>query len=298
MKHKEEITFQTLAESDEVQIGYSDRDIVIIDSIQMFTEISDAHVAMNAVIICLSGKVQGNLNGHIIELHKNQIAIIPQNMTITNVMISPDFDCKGLFLTTSILQSFLRDQMSVWNAVMYIHRLNVITLEDDGIQFYNYFYNMIIMAINKFQNNPFQSEVVHALLRAAILAFCGNIKRNLPTTSLSPDTKTANIHFQRFLELLNGKGVKYRTVEAYANELCVSPKYISSICKKCSGKTANEWIRERILEEIRYYLQQTDLSNKEICDQIDFPNTSFFGKYVKEHFGMTPGEFRKSNCCK
>ena len=184
-------------------------------------------------------------------------------MTITNVMISPDFDCKGLFLTTSILQSFLRDQMSVWNAVMYIHRLNVITLEDDGIQFYNYFYNMITMAINKFQNNPFQSEVVHALLRAAILAFCGNIKRNLPTTSLSPDTKTANIHFQRFLELLNGKGVKYRTVEAYANELCVSPKYISSICKKCSGKTANEWIRERILEEIRYYLQQTDLSNKE-----------------------------------
>ena len=209
-----------------------------------------------------------------------------------------DFDCKGLFLTTSILQSFLRDQMSVWNAVMYIHRLNVITLEDDGIQFYNYFYNMTTMAINKFQNNPFQSEVVHALLRAAILAFCGNIKRNLPTTSLSPDTKTANIHFQRFLELLNGKGVKYRTVEAYANELCVSPKYISSICKKCSGKTANEWIRERILEEIRYYLQQTDLSNKEICDQIDFPNTSFFGKYVKEHFGMTPGEFRKSNCCK
>ena len=298
MNHQEEITFQTLAESDEVQIGYSDNDIVIIDSIQMFEKISEAHVAMNAVIICLKGKVQGKLNGHTIELHKNQIAIIPQNVTITDFMISPDFESKGLFLTTNILQSFLRDQMSVWNAVMYIHRLNVITLEDDGMKFYNYFYHMITMAIRKFHNNPFQSEVVHALLRAAILAFCGSIKRNLPTTSLSADAKTANLHFQRFLELLNNKGVKYRTVEAYANELCITPKYFSSVCKKCSGKTGNEWIRERILEEIRYYLLQTDLSNKEICDQIDFPNASFFGKYVKEHFGMTPGEFRKTNSCK
>lgn len=298
MTHKEEITFKTLAESEDVQIGYSDNDIVIIDSIQMFTQICEAHVAMNAVIICLNGKVQGKLNGHTIELHKNQIAIIPQNMTITDVMISPDFDCKGLFLTTGILQSFLRDQMSVWNAVMYIHRLNVITLEDDGIQFYNYFYHMITMAINKFHNNPFQSEVLHALLRAAILAFCGSIKRNLPNISHSAEEKMANIHFQRFLELLNKKEIKYRTVEAYANELCISPKYFSSVCKKCSGKTANEWIRERMLDEIRYYLQQTDLTNKEICDQINFTNTSFFGKYVKEHFGMTPGEFRRNNSCK
>lgn len=294
MKRQEEITLQTLAKSDEVQIGYSDKDIVIINSIQMITEISEAHVAMNAMIICLNGKVQAKLNGLDIELHKNQIAIIPPNVTITEVMISPDFESKGLFLTTRILQSFLRDQMSVWNAVIYIHRLNVITLEDDGIQFYNYFYHMLTLAITKGRSNPFHADVVHALLRATILAFCGSIKRNLPTTTLSAEAKTANMHFQRFLELLNNKGVKYRTVEAYANELCISPKYFSSICKKCSGKTANEWIRERILEEIRYYLQQTDLNNKEICDQIDFPNTSFFGKYVKEHFGMTPGEFRKT----
>lgn len=298
MKHQEEITFQTLAQSEDVQIGYSDNDIVIIESIQMFTEISEAHVAMNAVIICLNGRVQGKINGHTIELHKNQIAIIPQNVTITDVMISPDFESKGLFLTTRILQSLLRNQISVWNDVMYIHRLNVITLEDDGMQFYNHFYHMITMAIYQFHDNPFQSEVVHALLRAAFLAFSGNIKRNLPTKNLADEAKTANIHFQRFLELLNNKGVKYRTVEAYANELCITPKYFSSICKKCSGKTANEWIREHILEEIRYYLQQTDLTNKEICDQIDFPNTSFFGKYVKEHFGMTPREFRKTNSCK
>jgi AraC-like DNA-binding protein len=49
-----------------------------------------------------------------------------------------------------------------------------------------------------------------------------------------------------------------------------------------------------VLEDIRYYLRQTDLSIKQICDKLAFPNPSFFGKYVKDHFGMTPLEFRNN----
>ena len=79
---------------------------------------------------------------------------------------------------------------------------------------------------------------------------------------------------------------------AVACKLCISPKYLTAVCKKNSGKTANEWITEQVLEDIRYYLRQTDLSIKQICDRLGFPNPSFFGKYVKDHFGMTPMEFR------
>jgi AraC-like DNA-binding protein len=78
------------------------------------------------------------------------------------------------------------------------------------------------------------------------------------------------------------------------SQLCISPKYLTAVCKKNSGKTANEWITEQVLEDIRYYLKQTDLSIKQICDQLGFPNPSFFGKYVKDHFGMTPLKFRNA----
>ena len=57
MKQHEEVTFQTLVNNEDIQIGYSDNDIMVVDSIQQFTEISTAHVAMNAVIICTNGKV-------------------------------------------------------------------------------------------------------------------------------------------------------------------------------------------------------------------------------------------------
>ena len=104
--------------------------------------------------------------------------------------------------------------------------------------------------------------------------------------------KTADYHFKRFLDLLNASPYKRRSVASYANELYISPKHLTAIVKKSSGKTANQWIKERLLEEIRFYLKQTDLSIKQVSDKLDFPNPSFFGKYVKEHLGMTPGEFR------
>jgi len=119
---------------------------------------------------------------------------------------------------------------------------------------------------------------------------------NLAGSAILHDNEkmTSKVHFQHFLDLLHTNKVKRHTVETYASELCISPKYLTAVCKKISGKTASEWITEQVLEDIRYYLRQTDLSIKQICEKLAFPNTSFFGKYVKEHFGMTPLEFRNS----
>ena len=302
MKQHEEVTFQTLANNEDIQIGYSDNDIVVVDSIQQFTEINTAHVAMNAVVICTDGKVQAQMNGKQMELHKNQVAIVPQDVTVTDVMVSPNFNLKAMFLTNRILQSFLREKMSIWNDMMYIHRQHVVTMDEDEILSFTYFYDMLTLTITKGKDNPLHTDVIQSLLRSAILAFCGRMKLMLSSETSQADAAsshdnekmTSKVHFQHFLDLLHSNDVKRHTVEAYASELCISPKYLTAVCKKNSGKTANEWITEHVLEDIRYYLRQTDLSIKQICDKLAFPNPSFFGKYVKDHFGMTPLEFRNN----
>jgi len=302
MKQHEEVTFQTLANNEDIQIGYSDNDIMVVDSIQQFTEINTAHVAMNAVVICTDGKVQAQMNGMQMELHKNQVAIIPKNVTVTDVMVSPDFNLKAMFLTNRILQSFLREKMSIWNDMMYIHRQHIVTMDGDEILFYTHFYDMLTLAISKGKDNPLHTDVIQSLLRSAVLALCGAMKMKLSSEEhldddaalLGKEKQTSKVHFQHFLDLLHSNDVKRHTVEAYASELCISPKYLTAVCKKNSGKTANEWITEQVLEDIRYYLRQTDLSIKQICDKLAFPNPSFFGKYVKDHFGMTPLELRNS----
>lgn len=158
MKQHEEVTFQTLANNEDIQIGYSDNDIMVVDSIQQFTEISTAHVSMNAVIICTNGKVQAQMNGIQMELHKNQVVIVPQNVTVTDVMISPDFNLKAMFLTNRILQSFLREKMDIWNDMMYIHRQHIVTMDEDEILFYTHFYDMLTLAITKGDDFPLQNR--------------------------------------------------------------------------------------------------------------------------------------------
>ncbi len=310
MKRLDEITIQTLADNADLQIGYSDNDIIIVDSIQQLEEFKTAHITMNVIVICIKGKVQGKVNGRTIELQKNQVAIMPSNIMVTDVMISPDFNMKAMFLTNRILQSFLHDKMNVWNNMIYIHHLHIITMEDNDLLFYTHFYDMLCISVERGKGNPYQTEVIQSLLRSALLGLCGAMyianSKNKETSSMdivacNDDTKdpvraegASGRHFQQFLNLLHNNSIKHRTVEEYASELCISPKHLTAICKKHSGKTANQWIREQILEEIRYFLKQTDLSIKEICNRIGFPNTSFFGKYVKDHFGMTPMQFRNS----
>lgn len=293
---QENISLHTLTTNEAVHVGYSDNDIVIVDSIQQFTTVTDAHVQMSAIAICTSGRLQGQMNGHPLELRQNQVAVIPANVVVTDLMISPDFNIKAIFFTNHILQSFLREKMNIWNEVMYIQRLHVISLTDDDLRFYTCFYDMLSLCMEKDADTPFRSDVIQSLVHCAMLGLCSAMKQQLTgPTHLPIEDRTSSGHFQRFLDLLHASEVKHRPVEWYASELCITPKYLSAVCKSCSGKTANEWIREHVLEDIRYYLKSTDLSIKQVSVKLGFPNTSFFGKYVKQHFGMTPFQLRQNN---
>jgi len=293
MKQQENISIQKLTKNEDISIGYSDDDIVIVDSIQRFAEFKSAHMSMNSIIICKKGKVGALMNGQHVDIQQNQVSIVPENVVVSDMMVTPDFDMEGMFFTNRILQSFLREKMNIWNDMMFIHRMHIFTMNDDDISFYNSFHNMLYLYIERGQDNPFRTEIIQSLLRSAILGFCGNAKLMLPDENIESSSSSPGVHFQNFLDLLHNERLNPHTVEAYADRLCISPKYLSVICKKQSGKTANEWIREKVLEDIRYFLRQTDMPIKQVAIEMGFPNPSFFGKYVKEHFGMTPIQFRK-----
>lgn len=290
---QEEITFQTLADNEDINIRYSDNDIVIIDSTQKLAEVTSAHVSMNAIVVCTCGKIQAQMGGKMMTLSKNQIAIAPYNTMVTDIMISPDFNLKAMFFTDAIMRSFLREKMSVWNEMMYIHEVRVVTLAEEDVVFFTNFYELLSACFEKPADIPYRTDVIQSLLRGAILGLCGALRQMVPApANQTQAVGTSASHFQRFLDLLNSRETKHTTVESYANELCISPKYLSTICKKHSGKTANEWITEHVMEDIRYYLKSTDYSIKQVCNLMGFPNPSFFGKYVKTHFGMTPVQLR------
>lgn len=291
---KEKETIERLCEKQLVVVDYSDDDIIIIDNLKQLAEPNPMRTRMNLIAIAKCGKAQMKVNGQTFTLGESQLLVCPPSTMLTDFMGSPDFEFKAMFLSTRIIQGFLREKMHVWNEIMYVHKMHVVTMKPRDIQFFFSFYDAFRLIITSSREQyPYRSEVIQGMLRVVILVLSGALSTMIPAKGGQRPTPTLSL-FQRFLDLLSKKSLKSHNVEDFASELCVSPKYLSVVCKKNSHKTAGQWIREHMLEEIRYYLKNTDLSMKQVADQLGFANPSFFGKYVKEHFGMTPLQFRQS----
>ena len=98
--------------------------------------------------------------------------------------------------------------------------------------------------------------------------------------------------FTEFVQLVNQQAYTWHTIEPYASRLCITPRYLSTVVRQVSGKTAKQWIDEALVTRIKIDLKHTDKPIARIADEMNFPNPSFFVKFFKRMTGVTPSHFR------
>lgn len=85
------------------------------------------------------------------------------------------------------------------------------------------------------------------------------------------------------------------TVESYAESLHVSADHLRDVVKKHTGRTAREFIDERMALEARRLLAHTDLSIGEVAWHLQFGEPTHFTRFFKRQTGRTPLEFRRES---
>lgn len=100
--------------------------------------------------------------------------------------------------------------------------------------------------------------------------------------------------FTGFIRLVGQYAAERHGLDFYASHLCVTPRYMSTIVRNVSGKSAKHWIDEATINAIKVQLRYTDKQVAEIANDMNFPNASFFCKYFKRLTGMTPMDYRLS----
>ncbi|MBO5540883.1 MAG: AraC family transcriptional regulator [Muribaculaceae bacterium] len=100
--------------------------------------------------------------------------------------------------------------------------------------------------------------------------------------------------FADFMQLIARHAQHEHHIDFYASQLCLSPRYMSSIINRVSGKPAKQWIDEAIIARVKVALRHSDKPLAVIADEMHFANTSFFTKYFKRLTGITPLQFRNS----
>lgn len=146
----------------------------------------------------------------------------------------------------------------------------------------------------KGSETDFSSEIIGGLIAATIYKV-GDIQTHYLTEHPevdSPIHNRAEEYFRQFTELLGEHYKHERSVGFYARQLCITPKYLTTLIKRISGKSVSEWIDNYVILEAKTLLKYSNMSVQEIAYYLNFPNQSFFGSYFKRNAGMSPSQYK------
>ena len=267
-----------------------DGDVMFLHDLRKITNLSAMRKGYNTIIHCQGGRILVEIGGNQqVKIRPGQMLLIPAGKLVQPLMISTDVNASVLLISDKTLKSALGNQLSIWNKAMYMKEIYVV--EEAGW----------VEAMESYARTIFKTgslpvlfrEILSSFLRMMLLMICEELMQHDDMTSLNDASTTHDKEvFNQFLQLLSQQNQKRQRVSYYADKMNISPKYLSSICKKVSGKNPMRWITENAMQDCYSLLKDTDLSVKEISNRLGFPNPSFFGQYFREQAGVTPMEYR------
>lgn len=157
-------------------------------------------------------------------------------------------------------------------------------------------YFSLIQELEKMEKEVLDSEdlyidVLQSRLQVVLLLIKRWYSDNFSVQEFAPDHRIIN----SFLTLLETHYATHSEVSFYANEMSVTANYLNQVCRKKSGITAGDYIRERILLEAKRMLTFSTLDIKEIAYTLGFNDTSYFSRFFRKYTNSSPQEFRKMN---
>lgn len=141
----------------------------------------------------------------------------------------------------------------------------------------------------------YEANAQAIIIRFILSAFTLELNRIFTAREKSDRSKISRQEdiLWKFLTLLKQYHKEERTVNFYADKMCISPKHLSSVIKQMSHKTAHEIIADFVTMTAKRLLKTTTMSIQEISDELNFANQSFFGKFFKQNTGQSPSAYRR-----
>ncbi len=85
------------------------------------------------------------------------------------------------------------------------------------------------------------------------------------------------------------------TVAYFADKCCYSTKYFGELVKTETGRTARDFINDRILASARKLLADESISIARVSQRLGFEYPQHFVRFFKSHSGVTPSQYRKTS---
>lgn len=263
------------------------------DKIQFFKSLSDYSFVKYADrvlhILCTKGNVSFTFQDVRYNVVPGDYVILPNPSLASAFSWSDDFDAVLLCLSEPFITSMsIRSNYGIiGHMALLLNPIMKLSPHD---------YRICLEDLSRIKErldeakHLFKEEMLGYLLLAHILDLYDIHARSQTAQNVSE--RNADM-LRRFIEMLYRKEyIKNRGLTHYASKLCITPHYLTEVCKKASGKPATYWIDRFTTHEIARLLLKKEIPLKEIAGRMNFSSLSHFSRYVQKQMGVSPSEYR------
>lgn len=274
--------------------------IFLTDEIAGFRQCRETRSeASSTMVLCTKGYIDVFFHEDMLRINAGDLLIrIPRATELGPYEFSEDFEFVELAIPNEIFEELMFEQMRVeprwWQKQEFLKANPLFHLSEDSQEFCMATFNLLrLQMLRPF--NDYRRQIMKLMARCVMMEVLNYLDWAIPEEELDVARLAVNAGdytFHQFTKLLR-ENPHQREVQWYAEQIGITPKYLSEICKERSGKSASEWIADITIAELKHMLRDTNLPIHKVAQELDFPNASFFCQYTKKHTGLTPNQFRK-----
>lgn len=242
-------------------------------------------------ISIMQGEVLLLINLHEVKVRAGQLLIIMPGCIFQGISISNDIRFFGMIIETEYMD-IMRKNVGI--RLDLTHRYFNYIVHDftpQAMDNHHQMYNILCQELSSAEY-LYKKEVVQRLCEIWVLKNISLNEENTQTQELSKPLNRKEQIFHDFLTMLEKFYMQERSISFYADRMCLTPKYLSTIIKDVSGKHGMQWIDDYVTLEAKALLRNSTLSVKQVSDQLNFPSQSMFGRFFKKMTGYSPKQYK------
>ena len=268
-------------------VHYIGNDFILFDKSIISLEFNyPFRVDVLTAIICIKGTTRGKMNLKPYTTDAPCMVIIMPDIILEYEYISEDFEGVFIVMSKRFLESL--NIQEKFSAYISVRNNPCIPLKDSELKSMLTYYSMMRNAI-EVEDNPNRLNIAKHLTKA----FFYGIGYQLHKLSHDEKKNKNEQLVDNFIKLVQLHFKTQRGVDFYADKLCLTAKYMSTVIKQTSGKSAGEWIDDRAVLEVKTLLKSTNMTIQQISDELNFSTQSSLGKYFKRIVGVSPKKYRQ-----
>lgn len=224
-----------------------------------------------------------NLTPH--KFKAGTLAFLNRGSIIQIEQVSDDFEMAGIGLSDFLLTSSYSKHQDI--PLMNQYSELFVSVEPNEMEVVEH----LLLAVWEMMHQKDYSRDSVGNIFIALLHYINHLNNNQQHLPHPPLRHSREV-FTQFIQLVNQHCHHQRKLTFYANNLYISERYLSTLIKQESGKTAKEWIDKAVMTDAQVLLKHTDKTIAEISNELNFANPSFFCKFFRRVTDLSPQSYR------